>query len=100
LIKTHHFRSSFPIIDERAFSQLQLEAAPLEITPVDEQTIRGVSPQLSVKDFMSDAAEMSPKQEDEPSYQPEEESIPVDRVDDTPVRRPASVQASAKNSQR
>ncbi len=98
MIKIYQFRSSIPIIDERAFSQLQLEATPLEMTPVDERTIRGVSPQLSVEDFMSDDAEMSPKQE--PSYQPEEESIPVDRVDDTPVRRPASVQASAKNSQR
>ena len=88
-------RSPNPTIDEHAFSQMQLEASPSpEIAPFEEQTIRDVSPQLSVKDFMSDNSEIH---EEEASHQPQPEEVPIpDRVDDTPVRRPASVQAAPK----
>ena len=81
---------------------MQLEASPSpEIAPFEEQTIRDVSPQLSVKDFMSDNSEIPPQNEEEASHQPQPEEVPTpDRVDDTPVRRPASVQAAPKPSQK
>ena len=79
---------------------MQLEPAPSEIAPIEENAPR-LSPQLSVKDFMSDEPEMPSKHEEETSYHPQQEEEPIpDRVDDTPVRRPASVYAGPKHSQK